>query len=113
MTGISILPIWVMPLVVSDAEPIFSLQSLTITKIKIIIMDEVTGLDKFLATPFRQEIELQQVNHEAGFSTLRLRIREVKRFTIFEIDAPTAQQWGNALLDWAKTQEQGATKSAG
>lgn len=76
-------------------------------------MNEPISLDKFLSTPYRQEIELQQVNHEAGFSTLRLRIREIKRFTIFEIDCETAQRWGNALLDWAKTQEQGATKSAG
>jgi len=76
-------------------------------------MDEFIDLDKFLATPYRQEIELQQINHEAGFSSLRLRIREVKRFTIFEIDKDTAQHWGNALLDWAKSQEQGATKSAG
>lgn len=76
-------------------------------------MDNLICLDKFLSTPYRQEIELQQVNHEAGFSTLRLRIREVKRFTIFEIDRETAQHWGNALLDWAKSQGQGATKSAG
>jgi hypothetical protein len=102
-----------MPLAVSGVEPIFSLQFKKFTKIKKFIMDEITSLDKFLATPYRQEIELQQVDHEAGFSTLRLRIREVKRFTIFDIDANTAQQWGNALLDWAKAQEQGATKSAG
>jgi hypothetical protein len=76
-------------------------------------MDELISLDKFLSTPYRQEIELQQVNHEAGFSTLRLRIREVKRFTIFEIDGETARHWGNALLNWAETQEQGASKSAG
>lgn len=73
-------------------------------------MAELTSLDKFLSTPYRQEIELQQVDHEAGFSTLRLRIREVKRFTIFEIDRETALHWGNALLDWARSQEQGATK---
>jgi hypothetical protein len=76
-------------------------------------MDEFIKFDKFLATPYRQEIELQQVNHEADFCTLRLRIREIKRFTIFEIDKETAQHWGNALLDWAKSQEQGVTKSAG
>lgn len=76
-------------------------------------MDELISLDKFLSTPYRQEIELQQVTHEAGFNTLRLRIREVKRFTIFEIDRETARHWGNALLEWAKTQDQGATKSAG
>lgn len=73
-------------------------------------MDKLISLDKFLSTPYRQEIELQQVNHEAGFNTLRLRIREVKRFTIFEIDRETAVHWGNALLEWARTQEQGATK---
>lgn len=76
-------------------------------------MDDFIDLDKFLATPYRQEIELQQVNHEAGFSAMRVRIREVKRFTIFEIDKETALHWGNALIDWAKSQEQGVTKSAG
>lgn len=76
-------------------------------------MDELISLDKFLSTPYRQEIELQQVNHEAGFNTLRLRIREIKRFTIFEIDKETAERWGNALLEWSRSQEKGASKSAG
>lgn len=76
-------------------------------------MDDIVSLDKFPATPFRQEIELQQVRHEAGFSTLRLRIREGKRFTIFEIDKETASYWGNALVNWSKSQEEGAAKSAG
>lgn len=76
-------------------------------------MDDIVSLDKFPATPFRQEIELQQVRHEAGFSTLRLRIREGKRFTIFEIDKETAHYWGNALMNWSKSQEEGAAKSAG
>jgi len=76
-------------------------------------MDEIVVLDKFPATPFRQEIELQQVSHEAGFLTLRTRIREGKRFTVFEVDKETAQHWGNALLNWAKSQEEGAAKSAG
>lgn len=73
-------------------------------------MDEIINLDKFLATPYRQEIELQQINHEADFNTLRLRIREVKRFTIFEIDAPTARQFGHALLQWADSQDKGVSK---
>lgn len=73
-------------------------------------MDEIINLDKFLATPYRQEIELQQINHEADFNTLRLRIREVKRFTIFEIDAPTARQFGQALLQWADSQDKGVSK---
>ena len=74
-------------------------------------MDEITSLDKFLATPFRQEIELQQVRYEAGFCTMRLRIREGKRFTVFDIDPDTATYLGKALADWAKGQ--GAEKSAG
>lgn len=71
----------------------------------------ITSLDKFISSPFRQEIELQQVDHEAGFSTLRLRIREIKRFTVFEIDERTAEHWGQALLDWAaKRKNEGAPK---
>lgn len=73
-------------------------------------MEEITKLDKFLSTPFRQEIELQHVNHAAEFSTLRVRIREIKRFTVFDIDAATAEHWGKALLDWAATQKSGEIK---
>ena len=73
-------------------------------------MEEITKLDKFLSTPFRQEIELQHIDHAAGFSTLRVRIREIKRFTVFDIDAATAEHWGKALLDWAATQKSGETK---
>lgn len=69
-------------------------------------MEEITKLDKFTATPFRQEIELQHIDHEAGFSTLRLRIRESKRFTIFDIDGHTAEHWGSALLEWAAAHKQ-------
>jgi hypothetical protein len=73
-------------------------------------MEQITSLDKFMATPFRQEIELQRVDHEAGFTTLRVRIREIKRFTIFEIDEQTAEHWGRAMLEWAAAQKQGASK---
>jgi hypothetical protein len=73
-------------------------------------MEEITKLDKFLSTPFRQEIELQHVDHAAEFSTLRVRIREIKRFTVFDIDAATAEHWGKALLDWAATQKAGEIK---
>jgi hypothetical protein len=52
-----------------------------------------------------QQIELQQVDHEAGgMSLLRTRIREGSRFTVFDIDPQTAGQWGQALLDWARGQ---------
>lgn len=73
-------------------------------------LEKTTSLDKFTATPFRQEIELLHVEHEAQFSALRVRIREIKRFTVFEIDAATAEHWGKALLDWAAKQREGESK---
>jgi hypothetical protein len=66
---------------------------------------EIKSLDKFTASPYRQEIELQHVTHRADYATLRVRIRELKRFTIFDIDPHTARIWGQALLDWAKQNE--------
>lgn len=67
-------------------------------------MDNVRTLDKFTGPFGGQEIELQNAEHEAGFASLRLRIREGKRFTIFDIDASTAERWGKVMLEWAKEQ---------
>lgn len=66
-------------------------------------MDTTTKLDKFIALPFRQEIELQQIDHEADFTSLRIRIREKSRFTVFDIDAATAAHWGKVMTEWAQT----------
>jgi hypothetical protein len=66
----------------------------------------VTPLEKLRVPLGGQEIELQQVDYEAGgMPLLRTRIREKSRFTVFEIDAQTAQAWGQALLRWAQAQE--------
>ncbi|MCP5265991.1 MAG: hypothetical protein H6934_07750 [Burkholderiaceae bacterium] len=52
-----------------------------------------------------QEIELQQVDFAVGgMSLLRTRIREGRRFTVFDIDPATARQWGDALSRWAAAQ---------
>jgi hypothetical protein len=62
-----------------------------------------------------QEIELQEVLHEAGgMALLRIRIREGKRFTIFDIDADSARAWADAMLQWAATtrSERGAEPPA-
>ena len=68
-------------------------------------MTRVTPLDKLRVPLGGQEIELQQIDFEAGgMSLLRTRIREKSRFTIFDIDPATAQQWGEALLARARTQ---------
>jgi hypothetical protein len=70
-------------------------------------MTLLTPLAKMRVPLGGQEIELQQVDYEAGgISLLRTRIREKSRFTIFDIDPLTARQWGEALLDWARRQAQ-------
>lgn len=68
-------------------------------------MDKISLIDKFLCPFGGQEIELQHVEYEAGgIPVLRLRIREKKRFTIFDMDPVSAARWGEAMLAWAKAQ---------
>lgn len=68
-------------------------------------MSQTTPLDKFRVPLGGQEIELQQLDHDAGgMSLLRTRIREKSRFTVFDIDPLTAEHWGEALLRWARAQ---------
>ena len=70
-------------------------------------MDKMTvvALEKLTVPIGGQEIELQQIDYlVGGMSLLRTRIREKSRFTIFDIDPLTAEQWGEALLSWARTQ---------
>jgi hypothetical protein len=68
-------------------------------------MTRLTSLTKLRVPLGGQEIELQQIEFEGGgMSMLRTRVREGSRFTIFDVDPATAQQWGQALLDWASSQ---------
>lgn len=68
-------------------------------------MTQITPIDKMRAPLGGQEIELQQIDYEAGgMSLLRTRIREKSRFTVFDIDPGTAKIWGEALLRWAAAQ---------
>ena len=69
-------------------------------------MTRVTPLEKLRVPMGGQEIELQQIDFEAGgMSLLRTRIREKSRFTVFDIDPHTAAAWGEALQRWARAQE--------
>ncbi|HSD61164.1 MAG TPA: hypothetical protein VLC55_09960 [Burkholderiales bacterium] len=68
-------------------------------------MERFTPLEKFNVPIGGQAIELQQVDYAAGgMSLLRIRIREGKRFTIFDIDPVTAGKWGEAMAAWARAQ---------
>ncbi len=68
-------------------------------------MDSATTLFRCTVPWGRQEIELQELRFDAGGAPLlRLRIREAKRFTIFDIDAATAARWGEAMAEWGRGQ---------
>ena len=71
-------------------------------------MDEkltLTPVARLRAPIGGQEIDLQQVDWiNGGMSLLRVRIREGRRFTVFDIDAATAGAWGEALQQWSRTQ---------
>ena len=62
----------------------------------------LTSIDRLRVPVGGQEIELQQVDYiHGGTSLLRIRIREGKRFTIFDIDPVSAKQWGESMQRWA------------
>ena len=66
---------------------------------------QITPVDRFDAPLGGEEIELQEVLHDGGgMKLLRVRIRERKRFTIFDLDPATAGAWGEAMTRWAATQ---------
>jgi len=68
-------------------------------------MAKITELSNIRVPLGGQQIELQQIDHaEGGMSMLRVRIREGKRFTIFDIDPATAAQWAETMHHWASTQ---------
>jgi Family of unknown function (DUF6967) len=69
-------------------------------------MAQITELEKFRVPLGGQEVELQQIEHaEGAMNMLRIRIREGKRFTIFDLDPLTARQWAAAMQNWADAQE--------
>jgi hypothetical protein len=74
-------------------------------------MPDVTNLARFRVPLGGQEIELAEIVHVAGaLPLLRVRIRERSRFTIFDVDAETARQWGETMRRWADAQR-GRTES--
>ncbi len=68
-------------------------------------MTEVSELEKFRVPLGGQEVSLQEITHaEGAMPMLRIRIREGKRFTIFDVDPLTARKWSEAMARWAKAQ---------
>lgn len=76
------------------------------TYLSLTFMPDIASLDKFLIPIGGQEIELQTVLHEAGgMPFLRVRIRENKRFTIFDIDPVSASRWADVMRAWASANQ--------
>ena len=68
-------------------------------------MAQTIELEKFKIPLGGEEVELHQIDHaEGGMSLLRIRIREAKRFTIFDVDPVTAAKWGETMIKWAEQQ---------
>ena len=54
-----------------------------------------------IEAPYGREIRLDDVAFDSGMKLMRVTIREGARYTILEIDAPTATQWAEAMTKWA------------
>jgi hypothetical protein len=78
-------------------------------------MPEITPIDKMRLAFGGQEIEFQHLIHEAGgVPFLRIRIRESKRFTIFDVDPASAARWIDIMQTWvANHPNPGDTPQAG
>ncbi len=55
-----------------------------------------------IAAPYGREVRLEEVIFESGMRLMRVTIREGRRFTIMDIDTPTASMWGKIMSDWAE-----------
>lgn len=53
-----------------------------------------------IAAPWGREISLRAAVHGSGMRTLKLRIREGRRFTDLDLDDETARALTAALTDW-------------
>lgn len=69
-------------------------------------MTEITELEKFTLPLGQQQVDLQEIVHaEGAMPMLRMRIREGKRFTIFDLDPVTTTALAKAMLNWAEAQK--------
>ena len=63
--------------------------------------DSVKTPLKTITAPYGRQIRLDNVAYESGLRLLRVTIREGARYTILEIDAATALDWGDEMRKWA------------
>ncbi|KAA5602427.1 DUF6967 family protein [Blastochloris sulfoviridis] len=66
-------------------------------------MTDKTRLHTIVA-PYGREVWLDEVPFESGMRLLRITIREGRRFTVLDLDAQSAAQWGEAMTEWSNSQ---------
>ena len=72
-------------------------------------MTTIEPLAQFTVPLGGQQIELQSIAFDTGGTDfLRIRIREGKRFTVFDIDPATAGEWAAAMAGWVQSRGAGA-----
>ncbi|MCC2096480.1 MAG: hypothetical protein KDJ29_06290 [Hyphomicrobiales bacterium] len=54
-----------------------------------------------IEAPYSRDIRIEEVRYESGMTLMRLTIREGRRYTILEIDPPTAAKWSQVMAGWA------------
>ena len=57
--------------------------------------------------PYHREVWLDDVQFESGMRLLRVTIKEGRRFTQLDLDATTADRWGQTMFDWAHRAREG------
>jgi len=57
--------------------------------------------------PYHREVWLDDVQFDSGMRLLRVTIKEGRRFTQLDLDAATADRWGQTMLDWARRTKEG------
>jgi len=57
--------------------------------------------------PYHREVWLDDVQFDSGMQLLRVTIKEGRRFTQLDLDAATADRWGQTMLDWARRTKEG------
>jgi hypothetical protein len=66
-------------------------------------MTDKTRLDVIVA-PYGREVRLDEVPFESGMRLLRVTIREGRRFTVLDLDARSAGEWGRVMTEWSNSQ---------
>ncbi len=67
--------------------------------------DDAQTLLKEFTLPFHRKGRLYDIAYDGGFHMLRMTFQERKRFTTIDLDAQSAVDLAQDLLNWAERQD--------